>query len=128
MSEILRTPLQQIDSRNGKYHQFQIKGWANFDPTGKMLSEIAKRMEAGDGFLTLVDVIRVENDVAQIGDEEARECFENMLAAKRVLRNVEELPRKLVEELRSAINTENATTTEKKAVPIASLPSHDSSI
>ena len=128
MSEILRTPLQQIDNRSEKYHKFQLKGWTNFDPTGKSLPEIAKRMEDGDGFLTLVDVIKVEDDVAQIGDEEARECFENMLAAKRVLRNSEELPKKLVEDLRSAINSESGTFTEKKVVPIASSPSHDSSV
>jgi hypothetical protein len=128
VSEILRTPLQQIDSRSGKYHKFQIKGWANFDPTGKSLLEIAKRMEEGDGFLTLVDVVRVENDVSQVGDEEARECFENMLAAKRILRNADELPKKLVEELRSAINTENEVAAEEKVVPIASSPSHESSV
>jgi hypothetical protein len=104
VSEILRTPLHQVDSWNGKYHKFQIKGWVNFDPSSKTLAEIAKGMEEGEGFLTLVDVIKVEDDVAKIGDEEAREYFQNMLAAKRVLRNAEDLPRKLAEELRLAIN------------------------
>jgi hypothetical protein len=104
VSEILRTPLHEVDGRNLKYSKFQIKGWLNFDPTGKTLGEIAKGLEEGDGLLTLVDVVRVEDDIAKIGEEEAREYFENILAAKRVLRNAEHLPRKLAEELRSAMN------------------------
>jgi hypothetical protein len=126
VSEILRTPLHQVDSWSGKYHKFQIKGWVNFEPTGKTLGEIAKGIEEGEGFLTLVDVVRVEDDVAKIGDEEAREYFENILAAKRVLRNAADLPRKLAEELRSAMNIEAGVTTQRKVVPIASSPAHDS--
>jgi hypothetical protein len=126
VSEILRTPLHQVDRSSGKYYKFQIKGWTNFDPTGKKLGEIAKGMEEGDGFLTLIDVVKVEDDVADIGDEEARECFENMLAAKRVLGNAGELPRKLVEELRSAMNSQAEIATDKKVIPIASPPAHDS--
>jgi hypothetical protein len=126
VSEILRTPLYPVD-KSGKYYKFQIKGWVNFDPTGKALGEIAKGIEEeGEGFLTLVDVVKVEDDVAKIGDEEAREYFENILAARRVLRNVEDLPRKLAEELRSAMNIEAGVTTERKVVPIASSPAHDS--
>ncbi len=70
----------------------------------------------------------MEDDVAKIGDEEAREYFENMLAAKRVLRNAEDLPRKLAEELRSAMNIEAGVTSETKVVPIASSPAHDSAV
>ena len=47
MSEILRTPLHEVDGRNVKYYKFQIKGWLNFDPTGKTLGEIAEGIEDG---------------------------------------------------------------------------------
>lgn len=126
MSEILRTTVNQ--EGGVKYHKFQIKGWVKFDPTGKALDAIAKATEEGDGFLTLVEVVRVEDDVAKIGEEEAREYFENMLAAKRVLRNFEELPRKLADALRSAINIEAGVASERKVVPIASSPAHDSAV
>jgi hypothetical protein len=125
VSEILRTPLQQVDGRSCKYSKFQIKGWVNFDPTGKTLGEIAEGIEEGDGFLTLVEVVRVEDDVAKIGDGEARECFENMLAAKRLLQNVDALPKKLVEELRSALNTEGGVAPKKTVIPIASSSAND---
>jgi hypothetical protein len=35
-----------------------------------------------------------------------RECFANILAAKRLLKNVHELPKSLIEELSSALKTE----------------------
>jgi hypothetical protein len=39
-----------------------------------------------------------------VGNE--RECFENILAAKKLVRNVHQLPKKLIEDLRSALETE----------------------
>ena len=81
----------------------------------KTLGQIAEGIEEGDGFLTLVEVVRVEDDVAKIDDEEARECFENMLAAKRLLQNVDVLPKKLVDELRSALNPEDRGASQRQS-------------
>jgi hypothetical protein len=84
-----------------RYFSFQIKGWTNFDPMDKTLARLAEGIDQGNGFLTLVEVLTVENDVASIHDEEVRTCFENLLAAKRLIRNFNELPAKIKEELRA---------------------------
>jgi hypothetical protein len=125
VSEILKTSLHEVDGQNLKYSKFQIKGWLNFDPTGKTLGQIAEGIEEGDGFLTLVEVLKVENDVAKIGDEEVRECFENILAAKRLVHNVDVLPKKLVDELRSALNNEDRGASQKTVIPMASSSAND---
>ena len=76
MSETLTAPRRNhYHEQNGKYSKFQIKGWVNFDATDKTLAEIAEGIEQGDGFLTLMEVLEVEDELASIGDEEARECF-----------------------------------------------------
>jgi hypothetical protein len=106
MSETLVAPQNQPCEQSEKYFNFQIRGWTNFDPMNKTLARIAAGIEEANGFLTLVEVLKVEDNLASIGDEEARECFANTLAAKRLLRNVHELPKKRVEELRSALTTE----------------------
>ncbi len=116
MSETLTAPLNvQTHEPNEKYFSFQIKAWTNFDPMDKSLSKIAEGIEQGGGFLTLVEVLKVEDDLVDIGDEEVRECFANILAAKRLVRNVHELPRKLIEELRSALKTEEELVPKKPA-------------
>ena len=69
-----------------------------------------------------MEVLRVEDDLAGIGDEEARECFANILAAKRLLKNVHELPKTLLEDLRSALKDEQEST-PKKVATRASTPS-----
>ncbi len=89
-----------------KYFSFQIKGWTNFDPMDKTLARLAEGIDQGNGFMTLVEVLTVEDDVASIQDEEVRTCFENLLAAKRLIRNFNELPAKIKEELRAALRTE----------------------
>jgi hypothetical protein len=94
--------------QNQKYFSFQIKGWANFDPMNKTLARIAAGIEESNGFLTVVEVLKVEDNLDSIQDEDARECFANTLAAKRLLKNIHELPKKVVEELRSALNTEES--------------------
>jgi hypothetical protein len=107
MSETLEAPPNnQAHEQSEKYTNLQIKGWTNFDPAGKTLAEIAEGIERGGGCLTLIEVLKVEDELAAIGDEEVRECFANILAAKRLLKNVHELPKPLVEELRSALKTE----------------------
>ena len=105
MSETLEVP-QTNRSPKEKYFSFQIKGWTNFDPMDKSLARVAEGIDQGNGFLTLVEVLRVEDDVASIRDEEVRACFENLLAARRLIRNINELPTKVKEELRAALNTE----------------------
>lgn len=72
----------------------------------KTLARVAEGIEHGGGFLTLVEVLEVEDDLASIADEEVRECFANILAARRLVKNVHELPKELIEELRSALKTE----------------------
>jgi hypothetical protein len=123
MSETSGPPQQnQPDEPSEKFFSFQIKGWTNFDPMNKTLSRIAEGIEEGGGFLTVVEVLKVEDDLASIGDEEVRECFANTIAAKRLLRNLHELPKNLIEELRSALRTEEEGVPKKTAasVPISS--------
>jgi hypothetical protein len=108
----------QTDEHKEKYFSFQIKGWTNFDPTDKTLTRIADGIEQGGGFLTLMEVLRVEEDIAAIGDEEVRECFANIVAAKRLVRNVHELPKKLIEELRSALKTEDEVVPKKPVTQV----------
>jgi hypothetical protein len=103
-----------------KYFSFQIRGWTDFDPMNKTLAKIAAGIDDANGFLTLVEVLKVEDNLASIEDEEARECFANTLAAKRLLKNIHELPKKVVEELRSALKTEEVIS--DKIVPPEPIP------
>jgi hypothetical protein len=112
----------KTDEHKEKYFSFQIKGWTNFDPMDKTLAKIAENIEQGSGFLTLVEVLKTENDLACIGDEEVRECFANILAAKRLVRTVHELPPNLIEELRTALKTEESVMPKKTVASVASLP------
>ena len=113
----------QPDVQREKYYSFQIKAWTNFDPMDKTLTKIAEGIEQGRGFLTLMEVVKVEEDLASISDEEVRECFANTLAAERLLRNFHELSKNLIEELRSALKTEEEVVPKKTVapVPISSL-------
>ena len=112
----------QACEESEKYYSFQIKGWTSADPMNKTLANIAEDIDQGNGFLTMVEVPRVEGDLASIDDEEVRECFENTLAAKRLLRNIDELPKNLVDELRSALQAEDQDVPRKTVatVPISS--------
>jgi hypothetical protein len=121
MSETMEAPPNnQTHEQSEKYTNFQIKGWTTFDLAGKTLAEIAEGIEQGGGCLTLLEVLKVEDELASIGDEEVRECFENILAAKRLVRNIHELPNKLIEELRSALKTEEEVVPQKTVTPLAS--------
>jgi hypothetical protein len=108
----------QTPEPNEKYFSFQIKGWTTFDPMGKSIAKIAEAIEQGGGFLTLVEVLKVEDNLAGISDEEVRGCFANILAARRLVRNVHELPRKIIEDLRSALKTGEEVAPKKKATPV----------
>src|SRR3979411_3179285 len=109
----------QTPEPNEKYFSFQIKGGTTFDPMGKSIAKIAEVIEQGGGFLTLVEVLKVEDNLAGISDEDVRECFANILAAKRLVRNIHELPRKLIEELRSALKTGGEIALKKTPTPAA---------
>ena len=128
MSETLSMSQKiQTDEHKDKYFSFQIKAWTNFDPMDKSLAKIAEAIEQGGGFLTLVEVLNVEDDLACIGDQEASECFANILAAKRLLRNVHELPPTLIEDLRSALKTEEGGAPRKTATRAATPYANDES-
>jgi hypothetical protein len=127
MAEQSESQKNQTDEHKDKYFSFQIKAWANFDPMDKSLGKIAEGIEQGGGFLTLVEVLKVEDDLARIGDEEARECFANILAAKRLVRNVHELPRTLLEDLRQALKVEEDVAPKKTATRAGSPSASDES-
>jgi hypothetical protein len=110
------------DEHKEKYYSFQIKGWTNFDPMNKTLVKIGQSIEQGDGFLTLLEVQKTENDLASISDPEVKECFANILAAKRLVRNVQELPKNLLEELRSALSSAEGNAPKKEVASVATLP------
>ena len=120
--KVVASSTGKTDEHKEKYFSFQIKGWTNFDPMDKTLAKIAENIEQGSGFLTLVEVLKTENDLACIGDEEVRECFANILAAKRLVRTVHELPPNLIEELRLALKTEDSVMPKKTVASVASLP------
>ena|ERR1700680_1294456 len=128
MSDKLGAPQKsQTDEHKEKYFSFQVKGWTNFDPMNRTLATIADNIEQGGGFLTLVEVVKIENDLAGIGDEEVRECFANILAAKRLVKTVHELPKNLIEELRSALKTEEEVVPKKTVASVTNLPVNEES-
>jgi hypothetical protein len=128
MSETLSASQRnQTDEQKEKYFSFQIKGWTNFNPMDKTLARIGEGIEQGGGFVTLMEVLKVEEDIAAIGDEEVREGFANILAAKRLVRNVHELPQKLIEELRSALKTDEEVLPKKPVTPVAISSGSDES-
>src|ERR1700736_720545 len=106
-------PTNQNHEPRDRYFSFQIKGWTNFDPMDKTLARLAEGIDQGNGFLTLVEVLTVEDDVASIQDEEVRACFENLLAARRLIRNFNELPTRVKEELRAALKSEEQVVPKK---------------
>jgi hypothetical protein len=100
-----------------RYFKIQMKAWTNFDPMEKTLAEIAQGMEQGNGFLSVIEVLEVADSLASITDEDIRNGFENILAAKRVVRAVSNLPPKLKEELRSALQKETDVEQSPHVVP-----------
>jgi hypothetical protein len=129
MSDTLGAPEKtQTDEHKEKYFGFQIKGWTNFDPMDKTLASIANSIERGDGFLTSLEVQNVESDLAAIGDEEVRECFANILAAKRLVKTAHELPKYLIQELRTALNTEEKGVPRKAVTSVANFQVKDESV
>jgi hypothetical protein len=129
MSDTLGAPQKgQTDEHKETYYSFQIKGWVSFDPMGQTLAKIAEKIDRGDGYITMVEILKTENDLAGLGDEEVKECFANILAAKRLLKTVHELPKDLVEKLRSALKTEEEEAAPRKPVTsVTNLSANDES-
>lgn len=88
----------------GQYYKIQVLGWTDFDPMDKKLPEIADAIERGGGVLTAVEVLDKKDDLSAISDNLVREGFQNILAARRVLSSIGELPPSVVEDLRAALN------------------------
>ena len=109
-------------AQRGRYFKVQIRVWTDFDPMDKKLPEIAEAIERGGGLLTAIEVLQVEDDLAAISDNEIKEGFQNILAARRVLRTIAELPKSLMEELRSALNAREEFGRRKPASPADSQP------
>src|SRR5438132_8981536 len=93
----------------------------------KKLPEITEAIEGGGGLLTAIEVLEVEDDLAAISDNEVKEGFQNILAARRVLRSIGELPKSLVEDLRSALNAREEVG-ERKPVSSARSEEHTSEL
>lgn len=128
MSETLNAPQKhQTDEHTEKYFSFQIKGWTTIDPMKGSLSRIAENIEQGGGFLTVVEVLKTEDDLVCIDDDEVRECFANLLAAQRLVRNIHELPETLIEDLRSALNSMEEVVPKKTPTPVAIPSANDGS-
>jgi hypothetical protein len=100
-----------------RYFKVQMKAWTNFDPMEKTLAEIAQAMEQGNGFLSVMEVLEVVDSLASIEDDDIRNGFKNILAVKRVVRAVSNLPPKLKEELRSALQKEADVEQSRHVVP-----------
>src|SRR2546429_4120906 len=105
MSDMAKVPNISTASNGAvKYFKIQVRGWTDFDPLDKKLPEIADAIERGGGFLTAIEVLDTKDDVSAINDNVVRKGFENILAARRVLQSIGELPTSLVEDLRAALN------------------------
>src|SRR5207247_7960940 len=91
-------------AQRGRYFKVQIRAWTDFDPMDKKLPEITEAIERGGGLLTAIEVLEVEDDLAAISDNEVKEGFQNILAARRVLRSIGELTKSMVEDVRSVLN------------------------
>jgi hypothetical protein len=87
------------------YFKLQLKAWTRFDPSKVDLMEIARAVEAGNAFVTAIEVSRVAAGISEVDDPDVREQFETLAAAERVLRRIEELPESVRDKLRSALVT-----------------------
>ena len=92
-------------SHDGRYYKVQIKGWTNFDPTGKELIEILSSVDQGGGVVTVVEVTEIANTIGDIKDVDIRDHFENAAAVERVVKKMNDLPKALREKLYSAVKS-----------------------
>jgi hypothetical protein len=105
-SSVVPQSSQTTEGPKERYFKVEMKAWTNFDPMEKTLAEIAQAMDQGNGFLSLIEVLEIADNLASISDEDIRDGFESVVAAKRLVRSVNNLPPKVKEELRSALEAE----------------------
>lgn len=113
MPDVFKSSSVSTPSAAAKYFKIQVRGWTDFDPLDKKLPEIADAIERGGGFLTAIEVLDIKDDLSAVTDKVVRDGFENISAARRVLRNVGELPNSVLEDLRAALKV--ADTPKKPA-------------
>jgi len=99
-------PSSQTDRR---FYKVQIKGWVDFDPTDRALSDIVQAIEKGSGVVTAMEVTKVANAMSEIPDPEVRERFTDIAAVNRVVDNFGALPSLLKEKLQRALRGEPHT-------------------
>jgi hypothetical protein len=116
----------QISESNERYFKVQMKAWTNFDPIDKTLAEIALAIEQGNGFLTKIEVVEAVDSLGSVNDEEVREGFANVLAVRRLLAAIDNLPMKLKEELRSALEKSKDITVDTSVPKKGSVSSFES--
>jgi hypothetical protein len=122
MSNVSEGPPISSNSARARYFKLQISAWTDFDPMDKRLPEITDAIERGGGLLTAIEVLDVVDDLAAINDTEVREGFQNILAAQRVLRSLAELPKSVVEDLRSALQARDEVDQRKPLSAVSSKP------
>jgi hypothetical protein len=96
------TPPRPVTDQK-RYYKMQIKGWTNFDPTGKEINEILSSMDQGAGLMTVVEVSEIAQTLADIKDVDVREHFENAAAVERIISKLNDLPKHLREKLQTAV-------------------------
>jgi hypothetical protein len=97
------TTLSRPESK--KYFKLQLKAWTSFDPTQQELTAIADAIQKGGGFVTVMEVTQV-SELSEISDIEVRERFESLVAAEKILQNLDKLPKAVRDQLSSALANE----------------------
>jgi hypothetical protein len=98
-------PISHLDPAASKrgFYRLQLSAWTNFDPSNAELMDIAQAIEQGRGFLSVIEVTSVVDEVAKIDDPEIRQRFETVMAAEKLLENVGELPEPIRAKLYAAL-------------------------
>jgi hypothetical protein len=85
------------------YFKLQVRAWTRFDPAKSELIDIVRAVEAGNAFVSAVEVVRVAKGIHDIDDVDVREQFENLAAVERIVRKVDEMPAAVLDKLRTAL-------------------------
>lgn len=108
VNEQLASSRLQAEKAN-RYYKLQVRAWTSVDPGEFTLKQLAEFIDAGNGVLTAIEVVKVAEDLSTVDDLEVRETFENIRAAERVLRNVRALPSPLRDRLQTALSSDAKT-------------------
>jgi len=96
-----------------RYYKVQMKAWTTSDPSKMDLRELVEHIERGTGILTVIEVVKVADDLNGVDDVEVREQFENVRAVERIVRNIDGLPKSLRERLHAALAAESSERTTR---------------